>query len=71
LKDKQKVSLKEVNLWGSRNSIDEAYEFATSILETEVKNGKLWASSYTTALMIVWNTLATKYDIYPKDVDSE
>ena len=71
MKDKRKVNLAEANLWGSKDSIDEAYEYANSILATEVQDGKMWSSNFVTALMIVWNTLATKYDIYPKDVDSE
>ena len=71
LKDKKKISLTEFNLWGNRDTIHEAYDYANSILETEVEDGKIWSANFITALMIVWNTLATKYDIYPKDVDSE
>ena len=68
MKDKRKVSLEEATLFGSRDNLEEAYKYAESILERESKDSAVF---FATALMIIWNTLATKYDIYLKDVDSE
>lgn len=65
MKDKRKVNLDEATLFSSRNNIEEAFEYAQSILERESKDSAIY---FATALMVIWNTLSTKYDIYEKDV---
>ena len=65
LKDKRKVNLDEATLFSSRDNLDEAFKYAQSILERESKDSAIY---FATALMVIWNTLATKYDIYEKDV---
>ena len=41
---------------------------AVSMIDASCKDNSAYAI---TALMLVWNTLSKKYDIYPKQVDSK
>lgn len=65
MKDKHKVNLAEANLFGRRDNLEVAFKDAISMIESSCHNN---AAFPITALMLVWNTLAVKYDIYEKDV---
>ena len=65
LEDKRKVNLAEANLFGRRDDLEVAFKDAISMIESSCRNN---AAFPITALMLVWNTLAVKYDIYEKDV---
>ena len=52
--------LNHVAMFGSRNTISEAFDFAKKIME-----GSTDPSMYiygTTALMVIWNTLSDSYE---------
>ncbi len=63
----KKLSIQECNLFGERDNLDTAFKDAVSMIDSSCKDNSAYAI---TALMLVWNTLATKYDVYPKQ-DSE
>ena len=59
-KEKDTEILNHVPMFGSRNTIKEAFEFAKRIVE-----GSTDPSMYvygTTALMVIWNTLSDNYE---------
>ena len=67
--DKQeKLVIQECNLFGDRPDLDTAFKDAVSMIDASCKDNSAYAI---TALMLVWNTLSKKYDIYPKQADSE
>ena len=67
--DKQeKLVIQECNLFGDRPELDTAFKDAVSMIDASCKDNSAYAI---TALMLVWNTLSKKYDIYPKQADSE
>tara|TARA_R100000664_G_C2689756_1_gene94339 strand:- start:378 stop:596 length:219 start_codon:yes stop_codon:yes gene_type:complete len=67
--DKQeKLVIQECNLFGDRPNLDTAFKDAVSMIDASCKDNSAYAI---TALMLVWNTLSKKYDIYPKQADSE
>ena len=67
--DKQeKLVIQECNLFGDRPNLDTAFKDAVAMIDASCKDNSAYAI---TALMLVWNTLSKKYDIYPKQADSE
>tara|TARA_R100000773_G_C4118168_1_gene54936 strand:+ start:208 stop:426 length:219 start_codon:yes stop_codon:yes gene_type:complete len=67
--DKQeKLVIQECNLFGDRPNLDTAFKDAVSMIDASCKDNSAYAI---TALMLVWNTLSKKYDIYPKQADSK
>jgi len=68
LKKQEKLVIQECNLFGDRDDLDTAFKDAVSMIDASCKDNSAYAI---TALMLVWNTLSKKYDIYPKQVDSK
>ena len=59
------LDLKETPMFANRETLMEAFEYAQGVLDrcTEPE-----ASIHgTTALQVIWNTLATKYHLIPKE----
>ncbi len=66
--EQEKLVIQECNLFGDRPDLDTAFKDAVSMIDASCKDNSAYAI---TALMLVWNTLSKKYDIYPKPIDSE
>lgn len=59
------LDLKETPMFANRETLMEAFEYAQGVLDRCVGNE---ASIHgVTALQVIWNTLATKYHLIPKE----
>ena len=64
-KDKSKVEeLKPTPMFADRENIKEAFDYARDVMERSVSPEM--AIYGTTALMVIWNTLANKYKLVKK-----
>ena len=58
-KEKDTEELNHVPMFGSRNTISEAFDYAKTICETSTKSDYIYNL---TALMVIWNTLSDSYE---------
>ena len=62
--DKKPLVMQEATLFASRDTLESAFEDAKEILIASVdKKDRI---AVYTAMYLIWNTLASKYDIYEK-----
>jgi len=58
-KEKDTEELTHVAMFGSRNTISEAFDYAKAICERSTKSDYIYNM---TALMVIWNTLSDSYE---------
>lgn len=59
------LDLKETPMFANRETLMEAFEYAQSVLDRSTDAES--AIYGTTAIQVIWNTLATKYHLIPKE----
>ena len=57
--EKDTEELTHVAMFGSRNTIKEAFDYAKTICERSTKSDYIYTL---TALMVIWNTLSDSYE---------
>ena len=58
-KDREVEELNHVPMFGSRNTILEAFDYAKMVCERSTKSDYIYNL---TALMVIWNTLSDSYE---------
>jgi hypothetical protein len=64
-KEVEAIGMKETPMFADREDIMEAFNYAKSVMERSVSAEM--AIYGTTAIQVVWNTIANKYHLIPKE----